>query len=114
MDVELHEALAQIAEIRHQMARTELFRGYRAAPAAFTGLLAIGADVEYRLFAQSVYSFDEREDWRGTLRLTVGLPQYTYYGFEPQVTFEATRTESSVALYDSQALRMNFGIRSSF
>ena len=41
--MELHEALAQIAEIRQQMARTEVFRGYRAVPVAFSGLLAIGA-----------------------------------------------------------------------
>ena len=35
--MELHEALAQIAEIRQQMARTEVFRGYRAVPVAFSG-----------------------------------------------------------------------------
>jgi hypothetical protein len=41
----LHEALAQIAEIRQQVARTETFRGYRAAPVAFSGTLAILAAV---------------------------------------------------------------------
>ena len=41
--MELNEALAQIAEIRQQMARTEVFRGYRAVPVAFSGMLAIGA-----------------------------------------------------------------------
>lgn len=43
MATELHEALAQIAEIRHQMARTEVFRGYRALPVAFSGVLALTA-----------------------------------------------------------------------
>lgn len=43
MATELHEALARIAEIRHQMARTEVYRGYRALPVAFSGLLAIAA-----------------------------------------------------------------------
>jgi hypothetical protein len=38
--VDLEEALSQIAEIRQQVARTEWFRGYRAAPVAFSGLLA--------------------------------------------------------------------------
>jgi len=37
----LHEALEQIAEIRQHVARTETFRGYRAAPVAFSGLVAI-------------------------------------------------------------------------
>jgi hypothetical protein len=43
--MELREALEQIAEIRQQMARTEVFRGYRAAPVAFSGLLAWAAAV---------------------------------------------------------------------
>lgn len=43
--MELDEALSQIAEIRHQMARTEVFRGYRALPVAFSGVLAVSAAV---------------------------------------------------------------------
>jgi len=38
--MDLHEALSQISEIREQVARTETFRGYRAAPVAFSGLVA--------------------------------------------------------------------------
>lgn len=41
--MELHEALTQISEIRQQMARTEVFRGYRALPVAFSGVLAVVA-----------------------------------------------------------------------
>src|SRR5262249_31665089 len=41
--MELREALTQITEIRLQLARTEVFRGYRAMPVAFSGLLALGA-----------------------------------------------------------------------
>ncbi len=43
--MELREALTQISEIRQQMARTEVFRGYRAMPMAFSGLLALAAAV---------------------------------------------------------------------
>ncbi len=39
--MELHEALSQITEIRQHLARTEVFRGYRALPIAFSGLLAL-------------------------------------------------------------------------
>lgn len=39
--MELQEALTQIAEIRQQVARTQLFRGYRAVPVAFSGILAL-------------------------------------------------------------------------
>src|SRR5262249_22697333 len=39
--MELREALAQISEIRQQVARTAVFPGYRAVPVAFSGLLAL-------------------------------------------------------------------------
>ncbi|CAN5898774.1 hypothetical protein BH23PLA1_BH23PLA1_37130 [soil metagenome] len=41
--MELQEALNQISQIRRQMARVEVFRGYRAVPVAGSGLLAIVA-----------------------------------------------------------------------
>lgn len=41
--MELREALTQITEIRQQMARAEVFRGYRAMPAAFSGVVAVAA-----------------------------------------------------------------------
>lgn len=45
--MELREALAQITEIRAQMARTETFRGYRSLTVGFSGLLAlVGAAVQ--------------------------------------------------------------------
>lgn len=43
--MELDEALTQIAEIRQQMARSDVFRGYRAAPVAFSGFLAVLAAI---------------------------------------------------------------------
>jgi hypothetical protein len=45
--MELRDALTQIAEIRLQMAQTQIFRGYRSVPVAFSGLLAFaGASVQ--------------------------------------------------------------------
>jgi uncharacterized membrane protein HdeD (DUF308 family) len=48
--MELREALTQIAEIRQQLARTALFRGYRALPVAFSGVLAVTAGVFQHFF----------------------------------------------------------------
>jgi hypothetical protein len=39
--MDLRDALTQITEIRQQMARTEVFRGYRAVPVTFSGVLAL-------------------------------------------------------------------------
>ena len=41
--MELNEALHQITEIRQQMARSQVFRGYRSATTTFSGLIAIAA-----------------------------------------------------------------------
>jgi hypothetical protein len=41
--MELRDALAQISEIRQHVARTEVFRGYRALPVAFSGVMALVA-----------------------------------------------------------------------
>lgn len=50
--MELHEALSQIAEIRTRVAAAERFRGYRAAPVAASGVLAVlAAMVQPYLFA---------------------------------------------------------------
>ncbi|MGD9724591.1 MAG: hypothetical protein AB7O59_04000 [Pirellulales bacterium] len=39
--MELREALVQIAEIRQQMAKGDVFRGYRSAPVALSGVVAL-------------------------------------------------------------------------
>src|SRR6185369_9612783 len=49
--MELRDALTQIAEIRQQMARGQIFRGYRAATTAFSGVAAIiAAFAQWSLF----------------------------------------------------------------
>jgi hypothetical protein len=39
--MELREALTQITEIRQQMARSGVFRGYRSATVGFSGVLGL-------------------------------------------------------------------------
>ena len=41
--MELHDALRQISDIRHQMARGEIFRGYRSTTVGFSGILGLAA-----------------------------------------------------------------------
>jgi hypothetical protein len=48
--MELREALAQVADIRSQMAQTLVFRGYRSATTAFSGVLAICAGIYQHLY----------------------------------------------------------------
>ena len=65
--MDLHEALSQISEIRYQMARTELFRGYRAAPVALSGALALLAAV-----VQQVWITDPSRNLVAYLVLWIG------------------------------------------
>src|SRR4051794_14067540 len=65
--MELHEALTQISEIRLQMARTEVFRGYRAMPVAFSGLLALASSC-----FQAVWIPEPRVQLTAYLSLWVG------------------------------------------
>jgi hypothetical protein len=41
--MELRQALAQVSEIREQLARTEVFRGYRSLTVGFSGLVGLAA-----------------------------------------------------------------------
>ncbi len=65
--MELRDALSQIAEIRTRMAEAERFRGYRAAPIAASGLIAVLAG-----FAQSRMHLDPVQNLSGYLTLWVG------------------------------------------
>ena len=65
--MELREAMSQIAEIRQQMARTEVFRGYRSIPVAFSGVLACAASV-----AQGLWIPEPTRDVSSYLTLWIG------------------------------------------
>ncbi len=66
--MELREALTQIYEIRQQVERTECFRGYRAVPVAFSGVLALACAV-----IQSVWIPDPASQIWAYLGLWVGV-----------------------------------------
>ncbi len=65
--MDLHEALTQISEIRERVARTETYRGFRAAPVAFSGFVACAAAV-----FQSLFLVDPAANLSGYLGLWVG------------------------------------------
>ncbi len=65
--MELREALTQITEIRLQLARTEVFRGYRAMPVAFSGGVALLAAV-----VQAIRIADPVQQIRPYLALWIG------------------------------------------
>lgn len=87
--MELRDALSQIAEIRLQMARTEVFRGYRAVPVAFSGLLALFAAV-----VQATWIADPVDQIAPYLTLWVGAAAISAFaaGFEMLLRTRANGT----------------------
>jgi len=73
--MELQEALAQISEIRQQMARSEVFRGFRALPVACSGLLAIAAAT-----AQAIWLDDPLGQVDQYLTLWIGVAAFSLVG----------------------------------
>ncbi|MBM3993806.1 MAG: hypothetical protein FJ303_06595 [Planctomycetes bacterium] len=56
--MDLQKALTQISEIRQQVAQTETFRGYRAAPVAFSAFVAcLAAGMQTTLVPDPVANF---------------------------------------------------------
>jgi hypothetical protein len=89
--MELREALAQISEIRRQVARTSVFRGYRALPVALSGLLALGAAV-----VQSVWIPDPAADMPAYLALWVGAALVSMLATGAEMLLNCHRSPSSL------------------
>jgi hypothetical protein len=87
--MELRDALTQISEIRRQMARTEVFRGYRAVPVAFSGLLALAAAA-----VQAAWIVAPAERITEYLALWVGAAIVSAIGAGAEMTIRARRAAS--------------------
>src|SRR6516225_1812314 len=87
--MELRDALTQISEIRRQMARNEVFRGYRAVPVAFSGLLALGAAA-----VQSAWIASPLEELSAYLALWVGAAVISAIGAGTEMVLRARQSLS--------------------
>jgi hypothetical protein len=90
--MELREALTQISEIRLRMARTEVFRGYRAVPVAFSGLLALAA-----AGFQAVWIPEPEAQRPAYLALWLGTAALSALGAGTEMALRARRAATSWA-----------------
>lgn len=112
LSLTLREAVSDVTDLGYQGALLQAQYDFAQPVAGMR--LTLGADLEYRDYPSSAFSFDGREDFRQALRATVAVPQINFYGFEPTLTLEASRTDSNIPLFEKQDLRINLGLRSSF
>lgn len=89
--MELHDALTQIAEIRQHIARTEVFRGYRAVPVAFSGVVAFAT----ALF-QLVWIPDPARDVAAYMTLWVGAAAVSVLAVGLEMAWRIRRSSSSL------------------
>lgn len=89
--MELHEALAQITEIRQQVARSEVFRGYRAVPVALSGALAIGAAL-----VQAAWLPEPTRDLAAYLFLWLGTAVLCLFATGIEMALHCRRTGSAL------------------
>ena len=84
------------------------------------GDLGFGVDLaasyteQLRIYETSAFDPAGREDRISALRFDMGLNQIDFYGFQPVVTLQARRTDSSVARFDTEGAQLGINLRSSF
>jgi hypothetical protein len=81
--------LTQISEIRQQVARTEVFRGYRAVPVAFSGLLAFAAGV-----LQAIWLPDPAHHLSSYLALWIGAAGISALAAGTEMVIRSRRSSS--------------------
>ena len=89
--MDLHAALAQITEIRQRMARSQVFRGYRAAMAAFSAVVAFVAGA-----VQPWIAPEPSAQFRAWLVLWVGAAVLNVLAVGMETLIRYRRTESQV------------------
>lgn len=88
---------------------------YVHGPMALGPTLQLAADFSARRFGFSRLSpTGERDDRSLSLSATLGFPALEYYGFTPTLTATAARSWSNISLYETDALSLRAGFRSSF
>ncbi|SLN49270.1 hypothetical protein ROJ8625_02425 [Roseivivax jejudonensis] len=104
------ESDAEILDFTEQEAKLSLDLG---RPVLGTGL-AFGLSASGRAYEEHPYSLDGRNDRRYGAWARASLDELDYYGFVPDLTLSASRTESDIGLYDSEEFGVSVGIRSKF
>lgn len=91
--VELHDALAQISDIRQHLARTETFRGYRSATVGFSAFLAFAAGS-----LQTMFVPDPAADIARYLTLWVGVAVFSVAVTAIEMFVRCSRSVSLLAV----------------
>ncbi len=101
--MELRDALTQITEIRARLASAEVYRGYRALPVAFSGVIALLAG-----FAQGVYLEEPASRVGLYLSLWVGAAILSMLVAGVEIGIRALREDSRVSRASTRVALQQF------
>lgn len=90
--MDLRQALTQVSEIRDHLARTEVFRGYRALTVAFSGIVGVAAAA-----AQAIWLSDPIERLPAYLALWLGAAAINVAVIGVEVWARARAAQSALA-----------------
>lgn len=76
--------------------------------------LAASYTEQFRTYETSAYDPAGRDDRISSLRFDVGFRNIELYGFQPVMSLQANRTNSSVPRFDTEGAQIGFNLRSSF
>ncbi|WP_216036391.1 MULTISPECIES: surface lipoprotein assembly modifier [unclassified Octadecabacter] len=69
---------------------------------------------QFRVYETSAFDPAGREDRISSLRFDVGISRVDFFGFQPVVTVQGRRTDSSVPRFDTEGVQAGINFRSSF
>lgn len=87
---------------------------YRLAKPIAGAELGLHFEAETRDYARSPYDPAGREDLRLSLGVSALLRKQDYMGFAPEISLNASRTNSTISLFDSTDLGLGLNLRSAF
>lgn len=76
--------------------------------------ISFGYTFAVQSFADTSLALEGRTDRSQSMRISLGLNTYDFYGFTPELTLQLSDTQSNVALYDTSSAGLGLSFRSSF
>ncbi len=100
--------------ILHEYNEIRLRGGYIFGREIMGAAVQVSLGARWRDYDAHLLSIDGRRDLEISADFSATFRQIDYYGFNPRVTLSASRTDSTIGVYDSNRLGLGIGIASSF
>lgn len=112
--VGLSAKTTQSTNMDSEYAEIELRTGFMLGKSIKGAALQFGLGAAYRDYEVSRHARNGRQDKRVFADVTATFENIDYYGFNPSITFSASRSDSNIGLFDTERMGVSIGIKSAF